>query len=107
MSWEISTGSIVYRGPDYMRKLPALYYEFEETRTSRMGNDVPGGSRTPPELFWTMVSEHIKPGISYLKRTERGSSCLYSRVQPEHRSCWLRRAMFTPRDIVLEASSII
>ena len=36
-----------------MRKLPALYYEFEETGTNaRMGNDVPGRLRdTYPNFF--------------------------------------------------------
>ncbi|MBL6718885.1 MAG: metal-dependent phosphohydrolase [Pseudomonadales bacterium] len=78
--------------PDYMRKLPALYYEFEETgANARMGNDVPGRLRdTYPNFFWTMVSEHIKPGISYLRRTREGRDWLaglYSHVfSQEHRS---------------------
>ena len=78
--------------PDYMRKLPALYYEFEETGTNaRMGNDVPGRLRdTYPNFFWTMVSEHIKPGIAYLKCTREGRDWLaglYSHVfSQEHRS---------------------
>ncbi|MBL6715232.1 MAG: hypothetical protein RLZZ174_137 [Pseudomonadota bacterium] len=78
--------------PDYMRKLPALYYEFEETgANARMGNEVPGRLReTYPNFFWTMVSEHIRPGIAYLKRTREGRDWLaglYSHVfSQEHRS---------------------
>ena len=78
--------------PDYLRKLPALFYEFEETgANARMGNDSPEALRdTYPEFFWTMVQRHIEPGIAYLKLTREGRdwlSGLYSHVfYQEHRS---------------------
>lgn len=77
--------------PEYPRKLPSLYYEFEETgANARMGNSSPESLReTYPEFFWNMVHGHIAPGIAYLERTRAGRdwlSCLYSHVfNQEHR----------------------
>ena len=78
--------------PDYPRKLPALYYEFEETgANASMGNASPEDLRDHyPEFFWSMVREHIEPGIAYLKLTREGRDWLaglYSHVfYEEHRS---------------------
>ena len=65
---------------DYPRKLPALYYEFEETgANARMGNSSPDSLRDSyPEFFWTMVREHIEPGIRCLQRTRAGRDWLAS-----------------------------
>ena len=78
--------------PDYPKKLPNLYYEFEETGANvSMGNDSPESLReTYPNFFWNMVSQHIEPGIKYLKLTHEGRDWLaglYSHVfYEEHRS---------------------
>ena len=78
--------------PDYPRKLPCLYYEFEETGANeKMGNGSPEALReTYPNFFWNMVRQHIEPGISYLKLTREGRDWLaglYSHVfYQEHRS---------------------
>lgn len=77
--------------PDYPRKLPALFYEFEETGANqKMGNDSPESLRdTYPEFYWNMVRRHIEPGINYLKLTQEGRdwlSGLHSHVfYQEHR----------------------
>lgn len=77
--------------PDYPRKLPALFYEFEETgANNKMGNDSPESLReTYPEFYWNMVRRHIEPGINYLKLTQEGRdwlSGLHSHVfYQEHR----------------------
>lgn len=78
--------------PDYPKKLPMLFYEFEETGANvSMGNDSPESLRqTYPNFFWNMVREHIEPGIAYLKLTHEGRDWLaglYSHVfYEEHRA---------------------
>ena len=77
--------------PDYLRKLPALFYEFEETgANARIGYETPEDVREKyPEFFWKMVSHHIGPAVSYLKVTREGRqwvSGLYSHIfSQEHR----------------------
>lgn len=71
--------------PDYPRKLPALYYEFEETGANEaMGNQSPDALRaTYPDFFWNNVQRHIEPGVAYLRCTRRGRDWLaglYSHV---------------------------
>lgn len=78
--------------PDYLRKLPALWHEFEETGANeRMGNATPQDLRdTYPDFFWTMVHTHIAAGIRYLEVTQNGRNwlaSLYSHVfYQAHRS---------------------
>jgi hypothetical protein len=78
--------------PDYPRKLPCLFYEFEETGANEsMGNDSPEALReTYPNFFWNMVRQHIEPGIEYLELTREGRDWLaglYSHVfYQEHRA---------------------
>ena len=78
--------------PDYPRKLPCLFYEFEETGANQtMGNDSPESLReTYPNFFWNMVRQHIEPGIEYLELTRTGRDWLagmYSHVfYHEHRA---------------------
>lgn len=66
--------------PDYLRKLPALWHEFEETGANvRMGNATPQDLRdTYPDFFWTMVHTHIAAGIGYLEVTQSGRNWLAS-----------------------------
>ena len=77
--------------PDYLRKLPALYYEFEETgANARLGYRCPADLRESyPNFFWKMVSEPIAPSLRYLRATQEGREWvfnLYSHVfSEEHR----------------------
>ena len=73
--------------PDYMRKLPALYYEFEETGTNaRMGNDVPGRLGHLPELFLDHGERTYQARHFLSKAHPRGARLarrpLLPRVQP-------------------------
>jgi hypothetical protein len=78
--------------PDYLRKLPGLFYEFEETGANRaMGNKTTADLRDKyPDFFWTMVKPYIEAGIDYLKVTQTGRlwlAGLYSHVfYQEHRA---------------------
>ena len=78
--------------PDYLRKLPALFYEFEETGANvKMGNATPADLRDKyPDFFWNMVRPYIGAGIDFLKVTHEGRhwlSGLYSHVfYQEHRA---------------------
>jgi hypothetical protein len=77
--------------PDYLRKLPALYYEFEETGANeRLGYRCPADLREGyPNFFWKMVSEPVAPSLRYLRATQEGREWvfnLYSHVfSEEHR----------------------
>ncbi|MEM7016906.1 MAG: Npun_R2479 family HD domain-containing metalloprotein [Pseudomonadota bacterium] len=60
--------------PKYLQKLPALFYEFQET-----GINEKLGYKTPydlyknyPSFYWTMVSPYIQDGLRYLKVTQEG-----------------------------------
>ena len=60
--------------PDYLRKLPALFHEFEETGASeRLGYDSPEDLREGyPNFYWKMVSQHVHKGLDYLRVTREG-----------------------------------
>lgn len=71
--------------PDYLRKVPALYYEFEE-----IGANKQFGYKSPAELkrgfarfYWGVVSPYITDALGYLKVTQVGKQWianLYSHV---------------------------
>ncbi|MEM9102429.1 MAG: metal-dependent phosphohydrolase [Pseudomonadota bacterium] len=78
--------------PDYIRKLPALFYEFRE-----IGADKDMGYNSPhdlmvnyPEFYWKMVSPHVPKALEYLKITYEGRSWisgLYNHIfAEEHRN---------------------
>ena len=77
--------------PDYPRKLPALFYEFDETGANeRMGYRTPDDlAQKYPDFFWGMVSPHIKRALSFLRVTREGrqwEASLHSHVfTEEHR----------------------
>jgi hypothetical protein len=77
--------------PDYLRKLPALFHEFEETgANARMGYKSAEDLReTYPDFYWKMVSQHVAPGLGYLRATRDGRqwvASLYSHIfSQEHR----------------------
>jgi hypothetical protein len=77
--------------PNYLRKLPRLFYEFEETgANARLGYSTPDDLRESyPKFFWQMVNDHIAGGLKYLRATQSGRQWifnLYSHVfSEEHR----------------------
>ena len=74
--------------PDYLRKLPALFYEFEETGTNKaIGyRTVEDIRRGYPNFYWNMVNRHIGAGIEYLRVTREGRqwvASLYANIFAE------------------------
>ena len=71
--------------PGYLRKLPALFYEFEENGANKIfGYKTPEDLRENyPTFYWKMVSQHVGKGIEYLRVTREGrewEAGLYSHV---------------------------
>jgi hypothetical protein len=66
--------------PDYIRKLPALFHEFEETGANqRLGHKTPDDLREQyPSFYWNFVSVHVQNSIDYLKVTRMGRKWLAS-----------------------------
>jgi hypothetical protein len=60
--------------PHYLRKLPALYYEFEETgMNARLGYTSPADLRHHyPTFFWNVVHRYIQDGLRHLRVTQAG-----------------------------------
>jgi hypothetical protein len=76
--------------PRYLQKIPALFYEFEETGANKVF-----GYRNPvdlrnnyPAFYWNVVFQYIQPGLRYLELTSAGKQIianLYANVfQVEH-----------------------
>ena len=76
---------------NYLRKIPALFSEFEETGANqKLGYRSSADLRAKyPEFFWTVVSPYIGDALRYLSLTQEGKlwiSNLYSHVfSQEHR----------------------
>ena len=71
--------------PHYLRKVNALYYEFEEIGMNRqLGYSSPADlTDLYPKFYWNSVSPHIQNAIRYLNVTSEGRqwiSNLYSNV---------------------------
>jgi hypothetical protein len=71
--------------PNYMRKLVALFYEFEETGTNvQLGYITPDNLRDDyPAFYWNVVSRYIQDGLRHLRITQAGKQWianLYSHV---------------------------
>ena len=71
--------------PDYMRKVPALFYEFEEIGANqKFGySNVESMRKGYPQFFNSVVSPYIQHAIRYLKITRSGQQWianLYSNV---------------------------
>jgi hypothetical protein len=74
-----------YADPNYLRKTPALFYEFEEIGGNQAhGYTKPGDLRDSyAKFFWNVVSPYIQPAVGYLGVTQDGKqwiSSLYSHV---------------------------
>jgi hypothetical protein len=85
--------------PRYLKKIGALYYEFEETGVNRyLGYRHPGDLRMNyPKFYWNGVYPYIKDGLHYLSLTQQGKQIianLYSNVfVVEHESLAALEAM--------------
>lgn len=60
--------------PRYLRKIPALYYEFEETGVNaRLGYQSPADlRRNYAGFYWKQVSPFIQEALAYLAATQQG-----------------------------------
>jgi hypothetical protein len=60
--------------PNYLRKIPALYYEFQETGMSNaIGYANPGHVRREyTKFYWNVVRPHIQDALRYLSITQEG-----------------------------------
>lgn len=71
--------------PRYLKKISALFYEFEETGTNKvLGYRHPGDLRQNyAKFFWNVVYAYIQDGLHYLELTQQGKQIianLYSNV---------------------------
>lgn len=71
--------------PHYLRKLPSLFYEFQETGVNKhLGYHSPFDLRVSyPSFYWGVVSRYIQDGLHYLRVTQQGRQWianLYSHV---------------------------
>lgn len=71
--------------PRYLKKIGALFYEFEETGVNKALNyQHPGDLRMNyPKFYWNGVYPYIKDGLRYLSLTQQGQQVianLYSNV---------------------------
>lgn len=60
--------------PNYLRKIPALFYEFEETgENENTGYKSPGHMRKNyTNFFWNVVQPRIQDALNYLRITNEG-----------------------------------
>jgi hypothetical protein len=60
--------------PNYLRKIPALFYEFEELgENAKMGYQTPGDMRRNyAKFFWNAVNPYIQGALAYLRVTQEG-----------------------------------
>jgi hypothetical protein len=80
--------------PRYLTKIPALFYEFQETGVNEaLGYHHPDDlRRIYPKFYWGCVSPFIQDGLRYLAVTQRGRemrASLYANVfMMEHETRW-------------------
>lgn len=80
----------------YLKKIPALFCEFEETGTNKiLGYHSPDDLRKNyPSFFWNSIFHYIQPALRYLEVTLLGKQIianLYANVfQVEHEECRAR-----------------
>lgn len=71
--------------PRYLKKIAALFYEFEETGQNKFLNyNHPGDLKSNyPKFYWNVVHPYIQDGLRYLSLTQEGKQIianLYSNV---------------------------
>jgi len=64
--------------PSYLRKIPALFYEFEETGQNKaIGYKNPGDMRSNfTKFYWGVVRPRIQEALVYLRITQEGKQWL-------------------------------
>ncbi len=64
--------------PRYLQKIPALFYEFEETGVNKsLGYANPGDLRANyPAFFWNVVSPYIQTALRHLELTQEGKQII-------------------------------
>lgn len=64
--------------PRYLQKIPALFYEFEETGVNKsLGYSNPGDLRKNyPNFYWKGVYPYIQPALRYLETTQEGKQII-------------------------------
>ena len=64
--------------PRYLEKMPALFYEFEETGVNKnLGYSYPEDLRAGyPNFFWNVVYPLIQKGLEYLQVTKEGKEII-------------------------------
>jgi hypothetical protein len=64
--------------PRYLKKISALFYEFEENGTNKhLGYRHPGHLRNNyPKFYWHGVYPYIKDGLNYLSLTQQGKQII-------------------------------
>lgn len=64
--------------PRYLKKISALYYEFEETGVNKnLGYNHPGDVRQNyAKFYWNVVYPYIKDALRYLELTQEGKQIL-------------------------------
>lgn len=71
--------------PRYLKKIAALFYEFEETGVNKhLGYETPDDLRNNyPKFYWNGVFPYVKDALDYLSLTQQGKQIianLYSNV---------------------------
>ncbi len=71
--------------PDYLRKIPALFYELEETGANeKLGYKRPGDLRNSyARFYWNVINPYIQDALRFLSVTQEGKQWianLYSNV---------------------------
>lgn len=80
--------------PRYLKKINALFYEFEETGVNKaLGYRHPGElRRSYPQFYWKSVIPYVQDAIGYLSLTQQGqqiTASLYANVfMVEHDATW-------------------
>jgi len=64
--------------PRYLKKISALFYEFEETGVNKvLGYSHPGDlRRNYPKFYWTSVYPFVKDALYYLSLTQQGQEII-------------------------------
>ncbi|RLC67028.1 MAG: metal-dependent phosphohydrolase [Chloroflexi bacterium] len=60
--------------PNYLKKIPALFYEFEEIGANeKLGYESPGDMRSNyARFYWNVISPYIQDALRYLRVTQEG-----------------------------------
>ena len=60
--------------PNYLKKIPALFYEFEEIgANTKLGYQTPGDMRRGyAKFYWNVITPYIRDALRYLRVTQEG-----------------------------------